>query len=75
HPDFTEHLAFLKRLAGLGVLMAAGPLPAQPGTGMTVIKAPPELDVQRLATENDLSVVRGLLSVQVAPWLVQVTGD
>jgi uncharacterized protein YndB with AHSA1/START domain/uncharacterized protein YciI len=75
HPDFGEHVAFLQRLSGLGVLVAAGPLPAQPGTGMTVVKAPPDLDVQRLATENDLSVVRGLLSVQVAPWLVRFTGD
>jgi uncharacterized protein YndB with AHSA1/START domain/uncharacterized protein YciI len=75
HPDFTEHVAFLKRLAQYGLLVAAGPLPAQQGTGMTVVRAAPDLDVQRLATEDDLSVVRGLLSVQVAPWLVQFTGD
>ena len=75
HPDFAEHLAFLKRLSQYGLLVAAGPLPAQPGTGMAVVKAPPELDVQRLATEDDLSVARGLLSVQVAPWLVRFTGD
>jgi uncharacterized protein YndB with AHSA1/START domain/uncharacterized protein YciI len=75
HPDFAEHVAFLKRLAQYGLLVAAGPLPAQPGTGMTVVRADPNLDVQRLATEDDLSVVRGLLSVQVAPWLVQFTGD
>ncbi|HEX8093374.1 SRPBCC domain-containing protein [Jatrophihabitans sp.] len=75
HPDFAEHVAFLKRLAQYGLLVAAGPLPAQPGTGMTVVRADPNLDVQRLATEDDLSVVRGLLGVQVAPWLVQFTGD
>jgi uncharacterized protein YndB with AHSA1/START domain/uncharacterized protein YciI len=75
HPDFAEHVAFLKRLAQYGLLVAAGPLPAQPGTGMTVVRADPSLDVQRLAAEDDLSVVRGLLSVQVAPWLVQVTGS
>ncbi|HEV2885472.1 MAG TPA: SRPBCC domain-containing protein [Jatrophihabitans sp.] len=75
HPDFAEHVAFLKRLAHYGLLVAAGPLPDQVGSGMTVVRADPNLDVQRLATEDDLSVVRGLLSVQVAPWLVQFTGD
>jgi uncharacterized protein YndB with AHSA1/START domain/uncharacterized protein YciI len=75
HPDFAEHVAFLKRLAHYGLLVAAGPLADQAGSGMTVVRADPSLDVQRLATEDDLSVVRGLLSVQVAPWLVQFTGD
>jgi hypothetical protein len=42
---------------------------------MTVVRAAPGVDVRRLATEDDLSVARGVLSVQVAPWLVQVTGD
>jgi uncharacterized protein YciI len=74
HPDFAEHVAFLQRLAQDGLLVAAGPLPAQPGTGMTVVKAPPELDVQRLAAEDDLSVARGLLTVQVSLWQVQLTG-
>ena len=74
HPDFAEHVAFLKRLAQHGLLVAAGPLADQAGTGMTVVRADPNLDVQRLATEDDLSVARGLLSVQVAPWLVQLTG-
>jgi uncharacterized protein YciI len=75
HPDFAEHLAFLQRLMAAGLLVAAGPLPTQPGSGMTVVRAAPSLDVQRLAAEDDLSVVRGLLSVQVAPWLVQFTAD
>lgn len=75
HPDFAEHLAFLRRLLEAGLLVAAGPLPAQPGSGMTVVRAAASLDVRRLATENDLSVVRGLLSVQVTPWQVQVTAD
>ncbi len=75
HPDFAEHLAFLQRLARYGLLVAAGPLPDQLGSGMTVVKASPDLDVQRLAAEDDLSVVRGLLTVQVSPWLVQLTGD
>ncbi|HEX8767229.1 MAG TPA: SRPBCC domain-containing protein [Jatrophihabitans sp.] len=74
HPDFAEHVAFLKRLGQYGLLVAAGPLADQAGTEMTVVRADPNLDVQRVATEDDLSVVRGLLSVQVAPWLVQFTG-
>jgi hypothetical protein len=41
---------------------------------MTVVRAAPDLDVPRLAAEDDLSVVRGLLTVQVSPWLVQLTG-
>jgi uncharacterized protein YndB with AHSA1/START domain/uncharacterized protein YciI len=75
HPDFAEHVAFLKRLAQYGLLVAAGPLPDQLGSGMTVVRAAPDLDVARLAAEDDLSVVRGLLTVQVSPWLVQLTGD
>jgi uncharacterized protein YndB with AHSA1/START domain/uncharacterized protein YciI len=75
HPDFAEHRAFLQRLARSGLLVAAGPLPDQLGSGMTVVKASPDLDVPRLAAEDDLSVVRGLLTVQVSPWLVQLTGD
>lgn len=75
HPDLVEHLAFLQRLDERGLLVASGPLADKIGSGMTVVRATPDLDVQRLATEDDLSVARGVLSVQVAPWLVQVTGD
>ncbi len=75
HPDLVEHLAFLKRLDEQGLLVAAGPLADKIGSGMTVVRAAPGVDVRRLATEDDLSVARGVLSVQVAPWLVQVTGD
>lgn len=75
HPDVAEHRAFLQRLAQHGLLVAAGPLPDQLGSGMTVVRAAPDLDVPRLAAEDDLSVVRGLLTVQVSPWLVQLTGD
>jgi uncharacterized protein YndB with AHSA1/START domain/uncharacterized protein YciI len=75
HPDYREHMAFLHRLAQAGMLVAAGPLPGQPGSGMTVLRAAADLDVQRLATEDDLSVVRGLLSVQVVPWAVQLSGS
>ncbi len=75
HPDLMEHLAFLQRLDERGLLVASGPLADKIGSGMTVVRAAPGLDVRRLATEDDLSVARGVLSVQVAPWLVQVTGD
>ncbi|MDQ1720876.1 MAG: hypothetical protein QOI26_610 [Pseudonocardiales bacterium] len=75
HRDFAEHLAFLQRLTAAGLLVAAGPLPDELGSGLTVVRAAPDLDVQRLAAEDDLSVARGLLSVRVTPWLVQLTGD
>jgi uncharacterized protein YndB with AHSA1/START domain/uncharacterized protein YciI len=75
HPDLIEHLSFLRRLDERGLLVASGPLADKIGTGMTVVRATPDLDVRRLATEDDLSVARGVLSVEVAPWLVQVTGD
>lgn len=75
HPDFGEHVAFLHRLAQAGLLVAAGPLLGQPGSGMAVLRATPDTDVKRLATEDDLSVARGLLSVQVVPWSVQFTGS
>lgn len=77
HPDFPEHLAFLGRLADLGVLVAAGPLgllhDAPDGArGMTVVRVP-EADVDRiaaLAETDDQSVVRGLLEVTVSRWNV-----
>ncbi|MEO7262576.1 MAG: SRPBCC domain-containing protein [Jatrophihabitantaceae bacterium] len=72
HPDFVEHVAFLQRLDQQGLLVAAGSLADQVGSGMTVVRAAPDVDVQRLAAEDDLSVVRGVLSVQVVPWLVQL---
>ena len=74
HPDFAEHVAFVQRLAALGLLVATGPLPGNEASLMTVVRAAPDLDVERVATENDLSVARGLLSVQVTPWLVKLTG-
>lgn len=77
HPDFEEHVAFLERLAARDVLVAAGPitelgqLPSGRG-GMTIIRVP-DADVDTytaLATEDDQSVVRGLLDVEVTRWLV-----
>jgi uncharacterized protein YndB with AHSA1/START domain len=38
HPDFGEHLAFLRRLAADGVLVAAGPVDPDRGEGLTVVR-------------------------------------
>ena len=76
HPDFREHAAFLRRLAGRGVLVAAGPLDGA-GEGMTVLRLPDAgavAEYARLASEDDLSVVRGVLNVRVRPWRVALTG-
>ena len=77
HPDFEEHVAFLERLAARGVLVAAGPLteldrPPTGKGGMTIIRVP-DAEVAgytAMATDDDLSVVRGLLQVQITRWLV-----
>ena len=69
HPGIAEHYAFLqRRVTPGGVLAAAGPLPDEPGNGMTVL-AVPDLDTaNRLATQDDQAVVNGILEVQVRPW-------
>jgi uncharacterized protein YndB with AHSA1/START domain/uncharacterized protein YciI len=76
HADFQEHLAFLRRLADDGVLVAAGPLAGEAGAGMTVIKVPADAASQyvQAAQYEDLSVVRDLLMVRVRPWEVRMTG-
>jgi uncharacterized protein YciI len=76
-PAFAEHVAFLRRLDSRGLLVAAGPLPEEPGSGMTIVRVPPgdDVDVRELATRDDLSVAQGLLSVEVAPWAVAFTGN
>jgi uncharacterized protein YndB with AHSA1/START domain/uncharacterized protein YciI len=74
-PDFAEHAAFLKRLAERGLLVAAGPLLDEAGSGMAVVRvADPELDVSELARTDDQSVIRGLIEVEVKPWDVRLTG-
>jgi uncharacterized protein YciI len=73
HPDFAEHIAFLRRLAERGVLVGAGPFPAS-GEGMTIVRLPGAEEVSayvRQAHEEDQSVVRGLLDVYVRPWSVR----
>jgi uncharacterized protein YciI len=76
HPGISEHYAFLQRRMAAGELVAAGPLPDEPGAGMTVL-AVADLDAAaRLATEDDQAVVDGVLRVQVRPWqVVMAKGD
>ncbi len=79
HPLFGEHVAFLGRLRERGWLVAAGPVEAATGSGMTVVRVPAEegdaLDASlvELATQDDQAVARGLLTVEVQPWDVRFT--
>jgi uncharacterized protein YciI/uncharacterized protein YndB with AHSA1/START domain len=76
HPDFPEHVAFLRRLHADGVLVAAGPF-AGTAAGMAVLRAPDgdrAAEYARLAAKEDQSVVRGLLDVDVRTWRVTFTG-
>ncbi|MCU1387892.1 MAG: hypothetical protein JWL72_1230, partial [Ilumatobacteraceae bacterium] len=71
-PRFGEHVAFIQRLAAAGDLIAAGPLPDQPGAGMTVLSTTLRADdVHRMATAEDGSVTGGLFAVQITPWDVR----
>jgi uncharacterized protein YciI len=76
-PEFAEHLAFLGRLRERGLLVAAGPLSGgEDGSGMTVVRVRPEhgdVDVEALATKDDLCVAQGFLAVDVRPWRVMVS--
>jgi uncharacterized protein YciI len=56
-----------------GYLVAAGPLPDEPGAGLTVLRLPGAEQAEKastLATEDDQSVADGLLAVTVRPWQV-----
>ncbi len=75
HPAFGEHVAFLRRLQERGLLVAAGPLPDEPGVGMTVVRASPDIDVTQLATEDDRSVADGFLTVEIREWDVRFTAE
>ncbi len=77
HPSFAEHVAFLDRLRERGLLVAAGPLPDEPGVGMAVVRVRPEhggVDVAELANTDDLCVASGYLTVEVRPWHVRFEG-
>jgi uncharacterized protein YciI len=76
HPLFGEHVAFLHRLQERGWLVAAGPVDAENGEGMAVVRVPagsgPALE--ELALQDDASVAGGALTVAVRPWDVRFTG-
>jgi uncharacterized protein len=75
HPGIAEHYAFLQRRDIAGELVAAGPLPDEPGSGMTVLSVTDLDTATRLATEDDQAVVNGVLQVQVRPWHVVMSKD
>lgn len=75
-PDFPKHIAFLKTLQEGNALVAGGPLPDTPGTGMTVVRAAGLAHARRVvaaAQQEDGSVTSGLLDVRVRPWRVSVS--
>jgi uncharacterized protein YciI len=72
-PRFADHVAFLARMRAAGYLVAAGPLPDEPGEGMTILRLPGADQMEeatRLAIEDDVSVVAGLFTVSIRPWQV-----
>ncbi|GAA4771835.1 SRPBCC domain-containing protein [Microbacterium gilvum] len=76
-PDFPKHLDFLRALAADRALVAGGPLPDDPGSGMTVVRAmdiAQAARVARAAQVDDGAVRAGLLDVRVRPWRVAMTG-
>jgi uncharacterized protein YciI len=75
HPGIRDHYAFLQNLAEVGDLVAAGPLLDEDGAGLTIIEADSEDDARLIATEDDESVVNGVLTVTVRPWRVVMARD
>ena len=73
-PAFAEHVAFLGRLRDAGMLVAAGPLPDEPGAGMTIVRVADGVDVTALATQDDRCVASGYLIVEVREWDVRFEG-
>jgi uncharacterized protein YciI len=77
HPLFAEHVAFLERMQARGVLVAAGPVAGAIGEGLTILRLPGTDQLEeaaRLATEDDLSVASGFLTVALRPWKVLLAG-
>ena len=75
-PRFGQHVAFLNRMHKAGYLVAAGPMTDAAGEGMTILRLPGAgqlADATMLATEDDVSVADGFLSVTVRPWQVMMT--
>ncbi|WP_345751719.1 SRPBCC domain-containing protein [Microbacterium rhizophilus] len=72
-PDFPKHIAFLRELQARGQLVAGGPLPDDPGSGMTIARVPHAAAARELilaAQHDDGAVAAGLLEVRVRPWRV-----
>jgi uncharacterized protein YciI len=77
-PRFAEHVAFLARMHEQGYLVAAGPMLDAEGEGMTILRLPGTGQLgtaTRLATQDDASVVAGLLAVTVRPWQVMLAAQ
>ncbi|WP_332642296.1 SRPBCC domain-containing protein [Aeromicrobium sp.] len=74
HPLFAEHLAFVSSLKDKGVLIAAGPMPDQPGVGQTIIRVPAaDAPSYVEAAHDDAAVTGDLLVLRVRPWNVMVS--
>ena len=74
HPLFAEHLAFIGSLKRKGVLVAAGPLPDDPGAGQTIIRVPAAEAASYVdAAHDDAAVAEDLLVLRVRPWNVMVS--
>ena len=73
HPGIGQHFEFLQRRAAAGQLIAAGPTPDEPGTGMTVLDVESLAEAKRLARKDDQTVATGVLDVTVQPWQIVMT--
>ena len=74
-PGIAQHYAFLQRRHAAGELVAAGPFEDTEGSGMTVLDVESLDEAVRLATQDDRSVVEGVLAVTVRPWRVVLSRD
>ena len=66
---------FLQRRHAAGELVAAGPFEDTEGSGMTILDVESLEEAVRLATQDDRSVVDGVLAVTVRPWRVVLSRD
>lgn len=69
---FPEHRGFHAALVADGLLVAAGPLPAQDGAGMTLVRGIGTEEITRRA-RADAAVAGGYLDLEVRPWVVVET--
>jgi uncharacterized protein YciI len=64
------HLSYLAKLHEAGHLLAAGPLPGEPGRrfrGISIFRSDP--DETRVLAEQDPAVRAGWFELEVLPWL------